>query len=340
MTTTDADSAIVPPLRRARTVDQLLEGVTNRTPMVTLGKSGALIERVKVGDDVRILKHLDFDGDWVCRATGDLECRAVLIWRSGLLDKLPSCLDHATVECAYDPDRRSGAILMHDVSPWMIDTVDAPLPLEQHRGLLEHMAALHAAFWDFRDDVGLLPLGTRYVFLSPWVAEVERARGEGHEVPERLIPSGWERLQEVAPRSGALARELIEDPTPLAAALLRTPQTLIHGDWKLGNLGTHPDGRTILLDWGVPGAAPACAELLWYLSTTATRVPESIESASVAYRRALEGQGIDTGDWWEAQWGLSLVGTFLLLGWQMALGDPELLAWWDQAVAESAKWLG
>jgi aminoglycoside phosphotransferase (APT) family kinase protein len=39
----------------------------------------------------------------------------------------------------------------------------------------------------------------------------------------------------------------------LVAAFGETPATLIHGDWKFGNLGAHPDGRTILLDWGGPG---------------------------------------------------------------------------------------
>lgn len=202
------------------------------------------------------------------------------------------------------------------------------------------MAALHATFWGFRDDVGLLPLGTRCLFLSPWVSQVEQARGEGHEVPERLMPLGWNRLREVAPRAGALAWELIDDLTPLLTALGRTPTSLIHGDWKLDNLGSSPEGTTILLDWGVPGAAPPCVELLWYLSTSGARVPESLESSSAAYRGALEATGIDTGGWWDAQFGLSVIATFLLLGWQMALRDPAQIAWWDRAVAEAEAWLG
>lgn len=44
-----------------------------------------------------------------------------------------------------------------------------------------------------------------------------------------------------------------------------TPATLVHGDWKAGNLGEHPDGRTILLDWGWPGRATPLALLGGFL---------------------------------------------------------------------------
>jgi hypothetical protein len=31
------------------------------------------------------------------------------------------------------------------------------------------------------------------------------------------------------------------------------PVTFLQGDLKLGNLGSHPDGRTVLLDWSLAG---------------------------------------------------------------------------------------
>src|SRR5256885_2654817 len=39
---------------------------------------------------------------------------------------------------------------------------------------------------------------------------------------------------------------LRRDPTPVVAAMRTTPLTFLHGDWKLGNLGTGADGRTVL----------------------------------------------------------------------------------------------
>jgi hypothetical protein len=65
------------------------------------------------------------------------------------------------------------------------------------------------------------------------------------------------------------------------------------GDWKLGNLGAHPDGRTILLDWTLPGAGPACWELCWYLALNRARPPEPKEAVIDRFRAALEHHGID-----------------------------------------------
>ena len=46
---------------------------------------------------------------------------------------------------------------------------------------------------------------------------------------------------------------LRRDPAPLVAAAAATPMTFVHGDWKLGNVGTGRDGRTVLIDWTYPG---------------------------------------------------------------------------------------
>ena len=56
----------------------------------------------------------------------------------------------------------------------------------------------------------------------------------------------------------------------------------------MGNLGTHPDGRTILLDWALPGSGPACWDLCWYLALNQARLPEPKEAAIGRFRAALE----------------------------------------------------
>jgi Ser/Thr protein kinase RdoA (MazF antagonist) len=89
-----------------------------------------------------------------------------------------------------------------------------------------------------------------------------------------MIAAGWSRVDVEAPRSARLARALRRDPSPLLDALATTPATLVHSDWKAGNLGSRPDGRTVLLDWAFPGQAPACADLAWYLAVTCDRLPE------------------------------------------------------------------
>ena len=46
-----------------------------------------------------------------------------------------------------------------------------------------------------------------------------------------------------------MARCIHEDPGILTTRLSILPRTFLHGHWKIGKLGSHPDGRTILLNW-------------------------------------------------------------------------------------------
>ena len=125
----------------------------------------------------------------------------------------------------------------------------------------------------------------------------------------------------------------------LADALAATPATFIHGDWKMGNLGSRPDGRTILIDCAYPGEGPACHDLGWYLALNQARLPESKEDAIARFRAALERHGVATDGWWDRQLDLSLLGTVVQFGWEKALGDDVELAWWLDRARAGAAWL-
>jgi len=211
---------------------------------------------------------------------------------------------------------------------------DAVLPLAQHLSFLDHMALLHATFWGWQDTLGLTPLAHRYLLFSRWMSDTEAALGTAEVVP-RLSARGWVRFADAAPRAARVVLPLLAEPWPLLEALEATPATFLHGDWKAANLGTGPDGRTILLDWGLCGSGPACADLAWYLALNCARLPETKEDAIACYRRALEGRGIDTTGWWEPQLSLVLLGVLVQCGWDKALhGNRGDLAWWeDKAVA-------
>lgn len=324
----------------AASVDELLADASSREALVQQdGKSGARFERVVIDGAPYIVKYLALDDDWIMRATGDLRCRPLLVWQSGLLDRLPSSIDHAIVGAAYDGNR-GAALLMRDVAAELVPEGDAPLLLGEHLTFLDHMAALHAGLWGWHDDVGLTPLENRYAEFTPAVTSCEAERGSGEPVP-RIMGEGWERLPDVAPAAARIVLPLTVSPAPLVTALRSTPQTFLHGDWKLGNLGTHSDGRTILLDWAVPGEGPACAELAWYLALNRARLPagHSKEDAIDAYRSALERHGVETEPWWEQQLALALLGAMVQFGWEKALGDRDELAWWEARAIEGARWL-
>ncbi len=296
--------------------------------------SGSTFERIMIDGKRFVLKHLSRGTDWVMRAVGDglsgQPPRVIIMWRDGLFDALPPVLDHALVGASYDRGTQDGAILMRDVGPTLVPTASGRISLVQHRRFLDHMAELHAAFWDFTDGEDLAPPSAAYTAFTPAMAARENAAGHDDPVP-RAIPAGWTRLGEKAPEAYEVALALATDPTPLIRALEQTPATLVHGDWKFGNLGSHPDGRTVLLDWAWPGRRAACTDLGWYLAVNCDLLPESKDDAISAYRASLERCGVDTGSWWERQLELALLGAFIQLGWSKTHDDAELGWWVDTA---------
>jgi hypothetical protein len=323
-------------------VEELLSGAASREPFSPAdGKSETEMERVVIDGEPFVLKHLDHRRDWIMRSTGDLACRPVVVWRSGLLDALPACIDSTTVGASWDGT--AGAILMRDVGDHLVPEGDAEIPLDQHLRFLDHMASLHATFWGWRDTIGLASLEQRYAAFHPVLPEIEGRLGGTAAVPTRYVPLGWQRFVERAPGAAAVVMPLLDDLGPLVDALRSTPQTLIHSDWKAGNLGSHPDGRTILLDWAVPGEAPACTEIAWYVALNRARIPQSKDAAIQEFRAALERHGVDTGPWWEGQLSLCLLGALVQFGWEKALGErddgAEELAWWTERALEGARLL-
>jgi len=325
------------PRAAAASIEELIDGATERRPLVTGdGKSGSELELVVIDGERFVLKQLHPDADWTMRGFGDLACRPVAVWTTGLLDALPPSIDHAVVGAATGLGRNGwgGALLLHDVGEHLFPPGDEPISLDHHRQLLMHMAELCATFWQWDwTSPSLLSLESRWTAFGPtWIAS-EESRGWPDAVP-KIAAEGWERFAQRAPADvAALVGALRRDVDPLVLAARRTPQTFLHGDWKLGNLGANAD-RTVLLDWTYPGIGPAAHELAWHLSLNRSRIPESKEDAIEAFRGALEQCGIVTDPWWDAQLGLCLLGALVQFGWEKALGDDDELMWWCDRARE------
>ena len=173
------------------------------------GKSGATLERLHIDGRDYVLKHLDLSADWTMRASGSLRGVPLDLWERGILRRLPACINQPIVGVVREPPsgaRPSGgcAVLMHDVSRWLVPATDAPIPPAQHARFLAHMAAMHAAFWACGDEFDVVPAMHRYLELSPWMAEAEAAIGSDHLVPQ-LVAKGWPLLADVAPAAAAVA---------------------------------------------------------------------------------------------------------------------------------------
>jgi hypothetical protein len=295
-----------------------------------------------------VMKRFSYASDWVMRATADHRGRAALVWETGLLDLLPSEIVHGYLASAREGT--GWAILMHDMSPFLVPPGDSPITENDNQYLLRAMSVLHATFWDRAHlvdvNLGFSQLEADYTALTP--ATGRREAGGDDPVPQLLL-KGWDVLLNSvdAVLAGVLSR-LADDPSPLCAALRAFPQTVVHADWKLGNLGliSGSPARVLLLDWARVLAAPSVVDLAWYLGVNSARLPVSREETIDFYRRCLEsdmGRRFDDRQW-QRQIDLSLLGCFLQLGWSKALGamrgstdDVRLreaaeLTWWCDAI--------
>ena len=316
----------------ASSLDELLAGASAQATEARLDSlSGASFSRVEIDGQPHVVKHLSEASDWVMRATGDTEFRPLQMWRSGLFDALPACLDPVVVGVAYDPSTAQASVLMRDISPWLVPEGDAGLTADAHAQFVDHMAQLHTTFWGWTDDVGLCRPAQRWTFLSLRTAEQEAA---GTDPVPKALPGGWSALRSAAPEAWQIASALAQDPTPLVSALAQLPQTLVHGDWKGGNLGCLPGDRTALLDWAFPGQDSPLADLAWYLAVNCDRLPESKDDTVRRYRTALELHGVTTTDWWDDCLALSLLGAFVQMGWSK--NGTELQWWAERAEAAAA----
>jgi Phosphotransferase enzyme family len=321
-------------IRIAESPERLLAGCERREPWKNADSlSGSRLERVVMDGVPMVVKYSSVDDDWIMRATGDLHGRQLTLLSSGVLDALPDSIDHGIVGCApFTTSRghRGVALLMRDLSDGFVPYGSEPIAIDLHRRFIHHMADLHATYWGFHDGAGLFPLAHHYVFLTPLMAELEAGAPRFDPVP-LAVAKGWRQLDDRFPEEASRLRRLASDPWSLVDALRDGPQTLVHGDWKLGNLGS--DGRrTILIDWDRTGEGPGLVDLAWYMAVNCDRLPETKEATIDAYRAALESAGVATASWWDAQLGAALAGAFLQLAWDKT-EDALEFGWWSERLA-------
>jgi len=312
------------------TIDELIAGATDRVDVhPDDGKSGAHFEKLTINGEPYFLKVLSYDADWISRCHGNVDHWEYKVWQAGVYERVPAEIDTAMVAMTVDDGKL--AMLLRDISPSLIPEGDEPVSVEQHHRFMDHMAAFHATFWGWTDEIGVASMEQRLcLFSAQNVAREMQAANP--PVPIRVAQEGWALLPERAPRLHAVVAEIHAHPSRLADEMRATPLTFIMGDWKMGNLGSHADGRTILLDWAYPGAAPGCWDLAWYLALNRARIPTSKEDSILAYRGGLEARGITTAGWFDRQLQLCLTGMMATIGWEKAVGDADELAWWEAAV--------
>jgi hypothetical protein len=126
-------------------VGEYLDDSVERVPMVEHeGKSGALLERVRLADGrCLIVKRFSPKTDLLMAALGDVVGREYVLWSRGILDRLPPEVGHAVVDGWVDGDET--VIVMRDLGDSGLTLADR-LTRERCRWMLTRVAAQHRAF--------------------------------------------------------------------------------------------------------------------------------------------------------------------------------------------------
>ena len=320
-------------------VPELLARAAEREEMWPAdARAGAVYQRIVVDGERYFVKQLSRGSDWIMRVTGDSVHRPYVVWQAGIMDRSPAEIDHTVVGMHVESSDGDPVLtmVMRDVAALLVEPGDIPVSGGQHAGFMDGLAALSAAWWGWHDDLGLTTMAQRVRFFAPdnIAGELQRERVPA---PLSAAAAGWPTLSRRAPELWRIATLVHEDPGVVTARMHQTPTTFLHGDWKMGNLGSHRDGRTILLDWAYPGAGPACWDLCWYLALNRARLPESKQDSIDRFRRALERRAVVTDGWWQEQLDLCTIGIMATFGWEKALGDDAELSWWEHRVVTAAR---
>jgi aminoglycoside phosphotransferase (APT) family kinase protein len=256
------DDAALAAVRRLGTI-------ARREPLTHMGQAGNSLERDVLDDGRRVVVKRMTGDDWVARQTHD-PGRELAAWESGLLARLPHVVDHAVLDGGRDG--AASFLVMRDVSAELLPPARR-VTREESRRVLGAAAEMHGSLAG-ESAPGACSLNDKITLTAPH--RFERALRGPDYLPKMLVV-GWEVFTSEAPQDvGDAVLALLHNPAPLADALRRAPQTVVHGDLRGANLGLLPD-RVVMLDWGLVGEAPAAVDFGWYLFVNGWRIDATRE---------------------------------------------------------------
>ena len=263
------------------------------------GFSGNLIERLTLkqnGQEIGtlILKQNETQTSWFAKSTHDDLGREVRFAQSELWEHLPDSIDSPILATVLWPDNAS-AILMRDEGAAIFSAAKCYETAENDAALLPFivnaLADMHAAFWNspmLEQVPWLTSPADSLLYLTLPHLTAAGTDGESIEyggAAMRMWGRIWSMLN---PATAQVIQQTIAHPQKLLAAIESLPQTLIHGDIWLANLGVR-DTKLLILDWALVAKGPALYDPMWLAQTWRAADPQE---TSEMYRAALLQRGV------------------------------------------------
>jgi hypothetical protein len=301
--------------------------VVEHEPLVSGGWSGNVLERLVLADGRRLIaKRIVPGANWIDAHTKD-QGREALLFRSGVLDRLPNAIDHTIIAAERSGD--AWWVVMRDVAADLLPD-GKRLGREESRRILEAANLMWDEFWG-EEVPYLCSLRDCFHLFSPVIAEAER---DALDLLPKQYEAFWDAFAEAVDRDVAEAvLSLLEDPRPLVTELDARGTTLIHADIRDEQIGL-ANGRLILLDWGRATQGHPVVDFFWSICHNAWRIDATHDELVDDFRRT-RGENDDP-----AAVELGVLAGLVMYGWIFGHGaayhpNPEErewargeLAWW------------
>jgi hypothetical protein len=323
-------------------------------PLKTLGYSGSTFYAIVASQPSTklasyLVKRTILNEDWFSQRIKDETGREGAVLVSTEFSKLYDIFEMPYLAVAL-VDGAVG-LLMDDLSEWLVPDEREPILYETETLIIDHLARMHAVFWQnpSLDDLEWLLKPSDYLYImGPLDLENNTQHAQSARGVDQMITEGWKAAKKLLPSK--LSQVLWKAPSLLWEHWSSLPTTLLHGDTKLANFAIKPNGHLALFDWAFVGSGPCTFDIGWYVAVNASRLCRSKEELFEVYKSKLEkhlGWSIDPQMWQSLVDAGILCGALMLL-WTKALAvennrdrsDIEWEWWCNQLEKISCNWPG
>lgn len=187
------------------------------------------------------------------------------------------------------------------------------------------LAQLHDRFWSLGEDLNAFPWLSRPL-TADFSVHVTAAAQSIERIAYRKEPESIAN----SPQRMQLFKILTQEATFISRALLRSPNTLLHGDYWPGNISVLSPGQQVVFDWQMTAIGPGILDLVvfikkseWWFDT----LPLGQDEIIAHYQNSLEsslGMRWEREEWDEL-WDHAIMWHFLQEWMDLLAASPDSL---------------